>query len=141
MTELKTEQKKLEESLVKLGEDLATSEKTLVEKKEDLKDAEVAKAKIEDYLLKIKPGCDFITTNFELREKNRATETAALTKAVKLIKATPAFKVAEQNAKEKGFGKCKSLCVASEAGAKCKACLARVTVPAYCAGHKATPGC
>jgi len=124
-----------------LNEDLATSEKTLIEKKEDLKDAENAKAKIEDYLLKIKPGCDFISTNFDLREKNRKTETEALTKAVKLIKATPAFKVAAQEAKENKFGECKSLCVADEQGAKCKACQAKVTVPAYCAGHKGTKGC
>jgi len=141
MTALKKDQATLEGSLIKLNEDLATAEKTLIEKTEDLKDTEVAKAKIEDYLLQIKPGCDFITTNFVLREKNRATETAALTKAVTLIKATPAFKVAVQTAKEEGFGKCKSLCVASEAGAKCKACQAGVTVPGYCAGHKATPGC
>merc|ERR1719235_2173345 len=141
MTDLKKEQAKLEGSLVKLQEDLASAEKSLIEKKEDLKDAETAKAKIEDYLLKIKPGCDFITTNFDLREKNRETEVKALDKAVKLIKDTPAYKVAVQEAKEKGFGKCKALCVKEEAGAKCQACLADVTVPAYCAGHKGTPGC
>jgi len=141
MAELKKEQAKLEETLVKLNEDLATSEKTLIEKKEDLKDAKASKSKIEDYLLKIKPGCDFITTNFDLREKNRKTETEALDKAVKLIKETPAYKVAVQKAKEENYGKCKEICVKSEADAKCQACLADVTVPAYCAGHKGTPGC
>merc|ERR1719174_1582613 len=141
MTDLKKEQSDSEKSLVKLGEDLATSEKTLIEKKEDLKDAKASKAKIEDYLLKIKPGCDFITTNFDLREKNRKTETEALDKAVKLIKETPAYKVAVQKAKEENYGKCKEICVKSEADAKCQACLADVTVPAYCAGHKGTPGC
>jgi len=141
MTDLKKEQARLEGSLVKLQEDLATAEKTLVEKKEDLKDAENAAAKITDYLAKIKPGCDFITTNFDMREKNRKTENDALAKAVKLIKDTPAYKVAVQNAKEEGFGKCKEPCVKSEDGAKCQACLADVTVPAYCAGHKGTPGC
>merc|ERR1719389_724874 len=114
MTDLKKEQAKLEGSLVKLQEDLASAEKSLIEKKEDLKDAETAKAKIEDYLLKIKPGCDFITTNFDLREKNRQTEGEALTKAVKLIKDPPAYKVAAQAAKEEGFGECKDLCVQSE---------------------------
>merc|ERR1719316_767188 len=129
MTDLKKEQAKLEGSLVKLQEDLASAEKSLIEKKEDLKDAETAKAKIEDYLLKIKPGCDFITTNFDKREANRKTETGALNKAVKLIKATPAYKAAMQAAKEEGFGKCKDKCVADEAHAKCKACMAGVTVP------------
>merc|ERR1719453_2262795 len=99
MAGLKKEQAKLQSSLIKLNEDLAASEKTLIEKKSDLKDARVSKSKIEDYLAKIKPGCDFISTNFNLREKNRATETAALTKAVKLIKETPAFKAAAQAAK------------------------------------------
>merc|ERR1719352_539316 len=122
MTALKAEQAKLEGSLTKLQQDLATSEKTQVEKKEDLKDAEDAKAKIEDYLLNIKPGCDFITTNFDAREANRKTETAALTKAIKLIKATPAYKSAAASAKVEGFGKCKAPCVADEADAKCKAC-------------------
>merc|ERR1719160_1736258 len=141
MTDLKKEQSKLQQALIKLNEDLATAQKSLIEKKEDLKDASDSKAKIEDYLLKIKPGCDFITTNFDLREKNRKTETEALDKAVKLIKETPAYKVAVQKAKEENYGKCKEICVKSEADAKCQACLADVTVPAYCAGHKGTPGC
>ena len=47
---------------------------------------------IENYLEKIKPGCDFITENFDLREENRATETTALEKAEGLIKDTPAYK-------------------------------------------------
>lgn len=141
MADAKKEQAELEGSLVKLQEDLAEAEKNLIEKQEDLKDAKIAKTKIEDYLVKIKPGCDFITTNFDLREKNRKTENDALDKAVKLIKDTPAYKVAAQSAKEDSFGKCKSLCVKSEEGAKCQACLADVTVPAYCAGHKGTPGC
>merc|ERR1719399_2506284 len=94
MTDLKKEQAKSEQSLTKLQEDLATAQKDRIEKKEDLKDAENAKAKIEDYLLKIKPGCDFITKNYETREKNRKTETDALKKAVKLIKETPAYKAA-----------------------------------------------
>merc|ERR1719174_2257599 len=101
MTELKKEQSDTEKALVKLNEDLATAQKTLVEKKEDLKDASASEAKIEEYLLKIKPGCDFISTNFDLREKNRKTETEALEKAVKLIKETPAYKDAAQAAKEK----------------------------------------
>jgi len=141
MTELKNEQSKLQEALVKLNQDLATAEKDLVTKGEDLKGAKDSQAKIENYLLNIKPGCDFITTNFDLREKNRKTETDALEKAVTLIKETVAYKAAAQNTKEESFGKCRSLCVKDEPGAKCQACLAKVTVPAYCAGHKGTSGC
>merc|ERR1719389_234720 len=141
MTDLKKEQAKLEGSLSKLQEDLATAEKTLIEKKEDLKDAETAKAKIEAYLLQIKPGCDFITKNFDLREKNRKTETDALEKAVKLIKATPAYKKAVNEATVESYGDCKEPCVADADDVKCKACMADVTIPAYCAGHKGTKGC
>merc|ERR1719399_526526 len=107
MTDSKKEQGDLEKSIVKLNEDLAEAQKNLLEKREDLKDAKVAKTKIEEYLLKIKPGCDFITTNFDTREKNRETEVKALDKAVTLIKETPAYKAAVQAAKEEGFGKCK----------------------------------
>merc|ERR1719487_249454 len=94
MAELKSEQAKLEKSLAQLQEDLAATEKTLLSKKEDLKATEADKAAIEAYLLKIKPGCDFITTNFDLRETNRATEKAAMENAVVLIKGTPAYKTA-----------------------------------------------
>merc|ERR1719324_2065911 len=141
MTDLKKEQARLEGSLVKLQEDLATAEKTLVEKKEDHKDAENAAAKITDYLAKIKPGCDFITTNFDMREKNRATEKGALEKAVKLIKGTPAYKTAVNSATVESYGDCKEPCVKDEDHVECKACMADVTIPAYCAGHKGTPGC
>lgn len=141
MTELKKTERETQKNLAKLREDLATAEKSLIEKKEDLKKTEAAKVTIENYLQKIKPGCDFITTNFEMRETNRATETAALTKAVTLIKKTPAYIAAKQTAKEESFGKCKEKCLANEAGAECKACMADVTVPAYCAGHPGTDGC
>merc|ERR1719498_301037 len=133
MAELKKEQTETQKSLAKLNEDLATAEKNLIEKNKDMKNTHAAKATIEAYLEKIKPGCDFITTHFDEREANRKTETEALDKAVKLIKATPAYKAAVQATKEKNFGKCKSLCVKDEPGAKCQACLAGVTVPAYCA--------
>jgi hypothetical protein len=141
MTSLKQQESASQEKLAELHANLATAEKNLVEKKKDLKNTEIAKAKIEDYLASIKSGCDFITTHYDERETNRATEVAALDKAVKLIKATPAFIAAEQAAKEESYGKCKAHCVADEPGAECQACLAGVTVPGYCAGHPTTPGC
>merc|ERR1719160_113707 len=136
MTKLKDEEAKAEKSLVDLQDDLATKEKELLEAQEDLKETTKDKEAIEAYLLKIKPGCDFITKNFKTREANRKTEKEALEKAVKLIKATPAYKSAMAAAKVEGFGDCKELCTRDEKGAKCQACLADVTVPAYCAGHK-----
>jgi len=141
MTKLKKEQKEAEENLASLQEKLAEAEKDLLDAQEDLKATTKDKEAIEAYLLKIKPGCDFITKNFDTREKNRATEKAALEKAVKLIKGTPAYKTAVNAATVESYGDCKEPCVEDESHVKCKACMADVTIPAYCAGHKGTPGC
>merc|ERR1719240_2391211 len=141
MTQLKDEEAKAEKTLAKLQDDLAEKEKELLETQEDLKATTEDKEAIEAYLLKIKPGCDFITKNFDLREKNRATEKAALEKAIKLIKGTPAYKTAVNQATVESYGDCKEPCVKDEDHVECKACMADVTIPAYCAGHKGTPGC
>lgn len=141
MTTLKKEQAELEKSLVTLKQTLAEKEEELLATQEDLKATVADKEAIEAYLLKIKPGCDFITSNFDLREKNRATEKEALLKAVKLIKGTPAYKAAVNEATVESYGDCKEPCVADVEDVKCKACMADVTIPAYCAGHEGTKGC
>merc|ERR1719502_835986 len=141
MAKLKKEEAAAEKSLAEKQDTLAQKEKELLEAKEDLKKTTEDKEAIEAYLLKIKPGCDFITKNFDQREKNRKTEKDALEKAVTLIKATPAYKTAMNNAHVESFGDCKEPCKADEADVKCKACMADVTIPAYCAGHKGTKGC
>jgi len=140
MAALKTEQADAEKSLSDLQETLALKEKDLLDAQEDLKDTTADKEELETYLAKIKPGCDFITSNFKLRNTNRATEKAALEKAVGLIKATPAYKTAVTAATNESYGDCK-MCVADKDDVKCKACMADVTIPAYCAGHKGTKGC
>merc|ERR1719164_400199 len=141
MTDLKKQEAKDEKSLSQLQEDLAEKEKDLLEAQEDLKKTTEDKEAIEAYLLKIKPGCDFITKNFDLREKSRKTEKEALEKAIKLIKGTPAFKTAVNAATVESYGDCKEPCVKDEDDVECKACMADVTIPAYCAGHKGTDGC
>merc|ERR1719498_1824610 len=98
MTQLKKEEADYEKLLASLKEELAETEEKLLAAKEDLKATIADKEAIEAYLLKIKPGCDFITTNFDLREKNRATEKDALLKAIKLIKGTPAYKASVEEA-------------------------------------------
>jgi len=105
------------------------------------KKTESEKLAIEQYLEKIKPGCDFITDNYEDREKSRGLETEALKKAVTLLKGTPAFTAAKATEKKKSWGKCRKICTRDEAHADCKACLADVSVPGYCAGHPGTAGC
>merc|ERR1719271_2176533 len=141
MTKLKKEQADAEKNLSDLQDNLATKQQELLEAQEDLKATTEDKEAIEAYLLKIKPGCDFITKNFDLREKNRKTEKEALEKAVKLIKATPAYKKAVNEATVESYGDCKEPCVADADDVMCKACMADVTIPTYCAGHKGTKGC
>merc|ERR1719380_383847 len=86
MTTLKDNQKDMEDQLVELKETLAEKEKSLFNKQTDLKDTKHAKKAIEKYLKEIKPGCDFITKNYDDREENRRIETEALEKADTLIK-------------------------------------------------------
>merc|ERR1719265_1621021 len=140
MTTLKKEEAEAEALLAKLQETLAETEEKLLAAKEDLKATTADKEAIEAYLLKIKPGCDFITENFDLREKNRGIETEALEKAIKLIKGTPAYTTYKAEEKVESYGDCKDKCVGQAEHVECKACMADVTIPAYCAGHEGTTG-
>jgi len=56
-----------------------------------LADAQKQKAACEKYLLVIKPGCDFITKNLDVRDTNRAAEKDSLNNAIKAIEGTPAY--------------------------------------------------
>lgn len=94
MEELKKAEGELQDSLVKYRKELADAEKDLVMKREDLEMTEHDKAAIEKYLETIKPGCDFITDNYDDRAKHRASEMTALDKAAELLKGTPAYKAA-----------------------------------------------
>merc|ERR1719231_1029603 len=141
MADLKQEEADLEETLASLHETLAAKEEELLMRKKEHKATTADKEAIEAYLLKIKPGCDFITEHFEEREENRATETTAMERAVDLIKDTPAYKTAEAEKHVEGFGDCKDKCVDNEDHVECKACMADTTIPGYCAGHAGTPGC
>jgi len=150
MTALKKEESKQEKSLGDLQGKLATAEEDLLGAEEDLKATTKDKEATEDYLDKIRPGCDFITSSFDLRNKNRKTEKAALEKAKSTLKGSPAYKTAVAEAHVESFGKCiitaddgklSGPCAKDEAHVKCKACQADVTIPGYCAGHKGTKGC
>merc|ERR1719456_540765 len=103
MTELKKDQADDQKSLVKLKADLTEKEKDLLNAEEDLKATTNDRDAVVAYLEKIKPGCDFITKNFDLREKNRATESAALKKAIRLIEGTPAYKTFESETTVESF--------------------------------------
>jgi len=142
MTKLKGEERKLQKSLAKLKKTLADTQAELLESQKSLKETVAVKEAAEAYLLKIKPGCDFITENYDKREKHRAAESKALEKATELLKGTPAYKAAESQAELESLGSCRDICEEEgRAHAKCKACLADVEVPGYCAGHPETDGC
>jgi ABC-type transporter Mla subunit MlaD len=141
MADLKEREANAEKTLVSLRESLAQKEEDLLMRKKDLKKTVGEKESLEEYLAKIKPGCDFITENFDERSNNRATETAALERADGLIKDTPVYKKAMAEAKTESFGDCKETCTEDETHVNCKACMAETSVPGYCAGHGDTPGC
>merc|ERR1719375_1342435 len=131
MTDLKSEEADLQKTLAELQKTLAEKKAELLSKKEELKKTEEEKKSLEDYLLDMKPGCDFITENFDQREENRATETDALKNAKTLLKDTPIYKTLKAKEHEDSLGDCKDTCLDSgEEHVKCKACLADVTVPA-----------
>merc|ERR1719272_237830 len=110
MKELKEEQASLEEALAKYQLTLAEKQKALAENKEELKKTEAELKAIEKYLLKIKPGCDYIEENYETRKKNRNLEKDALKKATDMLKDTPAYKKAVVEAEQEALGDCKDIC-------------------------------
>eukprot|EP00747_Dinoflagellata_sp_TGD_P137802 gnl/TRDRNA2_/TRDRNA2_175726_c0_seq70.p1 gnl/TRDRNA2_/TRDRNA2_175726_c0~~gnl/TRDRNA2_/TRDRNA2_175726_c0_seq70.p1 ORF type:complete len:753 (+),score=293.81 gnl/TRDRNA2_/TRDRNA2_175726_c0_seq70:337-2259(+) len=142
MADLKKQESDFQKQIAKLEKTLAEKEEELLKKQEELAATEAEKKRLKEYLADIKPGCDFITENFEDREDNRETETKALEKAKGLLKDTPIYKSLKAAEHEDSLGECKDICLdAGEEHVKCKACLADVTIPGYCAGHKDTEGC
>merc|ERR1719215_2490391 len=114
MTALKKEEKELQENLAKLRVTLAETEEALLGKQSEHKATVAEKEAIEAYLLKIKPGCDFITENRETRKANRKDEEEALKGAVKLLKDSPAYQTWVAEAHDEKLGDCLSIC--KEAG-------------------------
>jgi len=96
MKTLKEEEETLQTTLVDTKKTLVETELELEGKREDLSVTTHEKEAIEDYLDKIKPGCDFIKDNYEFRETARGEEMTGLDKAVELLKETPQFKLAAE---------------------------------------------
>merc|ERR1719197_1979362 len=140
MNDLKTQEAACLETIADLTEELASTEKTLEETTIDLQKTTKEKIALEKYLLKIKPGCDFITENIDTRKDNRAAETSALTTAKEKLMGTPAYKSAAAAVEKEMLGKCADAC-ANKSSVECKACLAGTSVTGYCAAHKGEAGC
>jgi len=141
MAQLKQTEGTLEGELAELKGTLARERKELLEKERDLEKTQAEKAALEAYLEKIKPGCDYIEKNHDLRMGYRATEKDALIIAKGHLEDSPVYKEAMAVAHNESLHDCLSICAPDETHVDCKACLADVTVPAYCAGHRSTKGC
>merc|ERR1719240_260869 len=140
MADLKTQEAACLETIADLEESLAATEKTLEETTIDLEKTTMEKKATERYLLKIKPGCDFITENIETRKENCEAETDALNNAKDKLKSTPAYKSAAAAFEKEMLGKCADSC-SDKTSVECKACLAGTSVTGYCAAHKGEAGC
>merc|ERR1719310_812517 len=140
MNDLKTQEAACLETIADLTENIAATEKTLEETQIDLEKTTKEKKAIEAYLLKIKPGCDFITENIDSRKDSRAAETKALKKAKKKLMGTPAYKEAKAAEEKVMLGKCADDC-GDKTSLKCKACVAGTSVTGYCAAHAGEAGC
>merc|ERR1712194_254547 len=124
----------------------AKKTKQLLEKEKNLKATTTEKESLEAYLVKIEPGCDFITLNIGSRKANRQTEKVALGQAKTTLSDSPAYKEFLAEAHSESLGKCKEICQPVDAPnhedhVDCKACLVDTSVPGYCAGHPGTTGC
>merc|ERR1719214_246899 len=100
MADLKSEEATLSDTIADLSEQLAEKGKTLIGTNEDLTKTLAEHKAVEQYLIKIKPGCDFITENIDYRNEHRQREIEALQKAEDGLKATPAYKKASAEAEK-----------------------------------------
>jgi len=141
ITELQADEADVRERIAALEERVAEKVKELEMAQTDLKKTETEKTAIEAYLLKIRPGCDFITMNIDEREEMRAAEQASLQEALDKMKDTPAFKEAEAQAERDALGECADACIPDRAVLACQACLAETTEEAYCAARMEEPIC
>merc|ERR1719281_370453 len=140
MADLKTQEQTCLETIADLTENIASTEKTLKETQIDLVKTTKGKMAIEAYLLKIKPGCDFITENTDARKDGRSKETSALNSAKDKLKGTPAYKSAAAKEEKMMLGSCAEKCV-DKTSIACKACVAGVSETGYCAAHAGEAGC
>jgi hypothetical protein len=141
ITDLKTQEAATLDTLADLKEQLAAKEKALEERTVDHKKVAAEAKTVEDYLLKIKGGCDFIVDNLATRDSSRATEKQSLETAKTELFGTPAYKAAKAEEEKAALGACADKCWEQEETPECKACIEGVSVVGYCSTHLDTPGC
>merc|ERR1719439_404130 len=142
MTDLKSQEATLLDTIADLSEDLAEKSKSLLETDEELTKTLAEHKAVEKYLIKIKPGCDFITENIDFRDEHRQAEIAALQGAEDALKSTPVYQKAAAEAEKAALGECADKCpVGEDKNLACKACIAGTSESGYCGGHANDPVC
>lgn len=141
MKDLTDEEASAQATLVADKDRLAQKERILFEAHERMSATKKEKETLEAYLLKIKPGCDFIIANIGKRKASRVEETRVLKNAKDLLKDSPVYREAVAKAHNETLGDCLAICAGRESHVECKACRASTSVPGYCAGHPSTDGC
>jgi hypothetical protein len=138
MADLKSQESTSLDTIADLSEQLAEKEKSLAETTTDLTKTVTEHKAIEKYLLKIKPGCDFITEHVEERDEHRKEEVEALHTAEATLKETPVYKKAVETAHKESLGECAEKCPADPEAEKdlaCKACVAGTSEDGFCEAH------
>merc|ERR1719316_2672356 len=103
MTDLKSTETSLVETLQTLETTLADQKQSLQEAEEDQKVTEKQLKMITAYLEKILPGCTWIQENYDARAQGRADEKAGLLEAVNQIEGSPSYAAEEEElAAERG---------------------------------------
>mmetsp|Transcript_96117 Transcript_96117/g.269037 ORF Transcript_96117/g.269037 Transcript_96117/m.269037 type:complete len:768 (-) Transcript_96117:89-2392(-) len=142
MAGLKQEEADTQDGLAADRKLLTEKEGSLLEKQRELVDAQNELKALEKYLDEIRPGCDFIMQNIDLRMSHRENERMALETSVTMIKESPGYEAQMAKEHTTALGECVDVCKAkTEEHVECKACLAHTSVPGYCAGHAGVMGC
>jgi len=141
ITTLKSQEATNLETIASLQESIADEEKALLATREDHAKTEAEKKAIQNYLFKIRPGCDFITSNIDTRKGNREAETTSLQNSIDKLKSTPQYKEAKAKADKEALGECADKCVGAMESLACKACQDGTSESGYCAAHSDFAGC
>jgi len=141
MTQAKKDENGLLETIAKLEENLAAKEKERVLKNINKEADENERKAAEDYLLSIKPGCDFMDQNLDSRKSSRRAEKSALADSLRLMEDTPEYKTAAAAEEAEALGECADACVGQLDHLDCKVCQTGSSPAGYCGSNPDTPGC
>jgi len=141
MTQAKKDENGLLDTIATLEDNLAKKEKERTLKNLNKEADEKERKAAEDYLLSIKPGCDFMDQNIDDRKASRRAEKSALKNSLNLMEGTPEYKEAAAAAEAAALGACADACVGQLEHAQCKACQGDTPVNSYCSANPDTEGC